>query len=806
MKHTLIVTFLIGVLRAQDNSPLFTIELHDDDTEEVALQNLSPVSAELRAAAMAAAGCVEGSAFGVRRWGNQLSFTCRHPVDRSGLTIAAQWGFSPLVAALKAPRLTTCFYHPDWPYSENDQNLPMQRISKRIAYCGAWTVSGAGPLQVRVKAGYEAGSARRVGWAALVFVLVFGAAGVLLPGKDFLQRHTLTTLFAAACFGWMAVILALDGLRILSLWFGFAGHGRWFWAGLAASTPVLALAAAFSFRRQASVSKAVRRLALFALAGFVLTTAVLCGGPQADSLTILGYGLGAVAFAIAVRTSGAQSRLVRVEQGELAASMERLALKARVQVPKLMLWLAPAGSASGAMAVLGRRRLILISTSLLKLCSRRETDAIVAHELAHFVQRRRVMVFFTACALTAIVMSAAVVEQRLQAWAVLAVILCILVNSAWKRRLEFAADEFSARLTGDPESMGAALLKLSTANQTPFCGSALREMLLSHPWTEKRLRRLAVRRDVAESSCGDAGYDAGPAERAVNRPLPLLLHGLSQYMKFLQAASWVAAFAAGACAWLLPAWPGVVFLAASAIGFFATSALWSRRLRSLVPDVRASLLSLHGAAWAEAPLFGMSPGVGHTVFDSAYDWDVGLARITSSALCYAGDRAAFSLPRAAIHRVELRDGPSIRWVRAKVVCIHLNSGTPESIALTPGPGRTDSERFFDALQKWLEGAGGGETADCALPALDSCKLAERTARRKKAVERSGFLSLCGAHGGSGLHWLLGDSGLELDSGDDVTAGGRAGVDYSVPAAGRGCSSGEIDREELIPTVIQARPW
>jgi len=97
VKQALITTLLCGALwaQAQDNSPALTIELHDDDTEEVTFQNLEPVSADLRAAVMAAAGCLKGSAFDVRR-GNQLSLTCRHAVDRSGLLIATSWNLSPL--------------------------------------------------------------------------------------------------------------------------------------------------------------------------------------------------------------------------------------------------------------------------------------------------------------------------------------------------------------------------------------------------------------------------------------------------------------------------------------------------------------------------------------------------------------------------------------------------------------------------------------------------------------------------------------------------------------------------------------
>lgn len=717
MKQLLLAAFLGITLRAQ----MLTIELRDDSTEDVRFRSAQPVP---RAALAAAAGCIPGSEEDQSRGATHAKFTCRHAVQRSGPRIAASWDFAPLGAALAeagATNLTTCINHPDWPYSDNNQNLPLQSIPRRTAYCGAWPLNaGAGPMQIEVKAGYQARSAWRLGLAALAFVLLFGAAGMLPRGEGFLLRHSLAALWTFSCFAWMGVILWLDGLRMLSLLFGPAGNSRWLWAGLVAVLPPLAVALVYTRRREPLAARALRNPATIAVGAFVVTTAILCGGPQVDPFDLKAYAIGAPLFLLALRLRPSGNRPFALERGELPASLQSLAQKAGVAAPKLMLWQAQDNTPAVAAAMVGRRNMILMSTGLLSLCSQREVDAVAAHELAHFVQNRRLMVYVYALAVMGILLTAAYSEQRLQVWAVVPTMLCALVLSAWKRRLEFAADRFSARLTGDPEAMASVLLRISAANQTPIHGGLFRELLLSHPWTVKRLARLGVGLETAESSPNGPAYAIEFAQ--TNRPLALLLNGLATYFQFLLFRIWIASLAAGVCAWLLHASPiasAAVFLIATAVGFFTISTLWFRYIKQLADKVRMKLLELYGPGWAGAAHCGMSPGSGNTLFDAGYMWDVGLFKISNSALCYAGDRAAFSIPRAAIESIEVGLGPLVRWRRSKVLLIHLRGGAPESIALRIAPDGADAaslrrlQELLDACVRWL-GSGAGGEEDCGL--------------------------------------------------------------------------------------------
>jgi hypothetical protein len=420
-------------------------------------------------------------------------------------------------------------------------------------------------------------------------------------------------------------------------------------------------------------------------------------------------------------------------------------------------------------------------------------DAIVAHELAHFRQWRRALRFVFLLIMVAILLSAAAVDQRLQIWALLPVSVCVLLQRAWKRRLEFAADRFSAQLTGTPEAMAASLVKLDSLNGVPIRGSRLHELFLSHPWTERRLQRLGVGLETAQSSPSVPAYAIDSEEAFSNRPVAVLLQALAKYGPFLHLRIWAISLAAGGCAWVLHASAmtcGLVLIAAVTIGFVALSKLWSRRVAHADGEVRASLVKLHGFDWPESPLWGLSPGEGRTIFDSGYDWDMGLVQLSQEALCYAGDRASFALPRAAVGHIELRPGPPIQWRRGKVICIRIKSGTPECITLRRlsignNAGFPALPESFNSLQQWVEGGRAEPRPGCGLPSFDSVTWPKRRTASERVLPVRDFLrSVVAAVVPA---WLTSSIilGLGHDSANGLTAGGGFRADFPVPGA---CSS------------------
>jgi hypothetical protein len=271
------------------------------------------------------------------------------------------------------------------------------------------------------------------------------------------------------------------------------------------------------------------------------------------------------------------------------------------------------------------------------------------------------------------------------------------------------------------------------------------EIFMSHPWTEKRLHRLGVGLDIAEESPSTPTY-AIDSISSPDRPVAVLLQGLATFARFLLVRIWVAAFVAGACAWLLPAAAaGLVFVAAVAIAFFSISSLWTRRLKQLAGKVRGSAVNLHGCDWPEAPLCGMSPGLGRTIFDSGYDWDMGLLRLSDDGLCYAGDRAAFALPRTAIDRIELRPGPPVRWKRGQVISVRLRSANPEfltfkvSLNFADAVSSSRQQELFESMRRWHAGENAGSQPACGLPPIDAASWPKSSGTRRRIVSVRHFL-------------------------------------------------------------------
>lgn len=726
---TVLATLLLGAVYAQipaaARGPVLTVVLHDDNVEDVTFQGGSAalVSQELRDAAFAAAGCE--SVDEVRGY-HAVKTTCRHAVARAGTVISSSWDFSPLEKVLAksgATGLTTCIEHPDWPFSENDRHLPLQHISGKTAHCGAWPLLPvSGPLELGIKAGYEAKQIQPVIWAAVIFTVLFGAAGWRLGrGSDFLSKHTILTFWTVSCFVWMAIILRLDGLRMLSLWFGSSGNSRWLWTGLVASAPPFGLAFLLSLRQEPAVSAKLRRNAALCLTVFVLTAAVLCGVSQVDPLELAAYALVTPVAIVLLRTrasvgAGGGAKLAAVPQGELLTSFQNLSAKAGIATPGLMFMNIPGSQAAGAAAMVGRRRLILITPNLLDVCSKREVDAILGHELAHFVQYRRAVQSVFLFAMLGLMLTGAAIEQHQQMWLVAAAGACVLLMSATTRWMEYVADRFGVRSTGDPEALASALVKIGGINQTPVRGNGMRELFLSHPWTDKRLRRMNVQIDAAaEPSSGEPKYAIDPASGMgrFSRPLGVFVQRLVKYSPFLLARIWTVSLAAGILIGLLPASDLTALLVlggAVAAGFVGIAALWARNMERVGTAVRELLLKIHGSTWDDAVFCGMAPGLGRTVFDSGYHWDVGLLKIDKSTLCYGGDRASFTVPRAAIRGIELRTGPLVRWTKSHVLCIHLAdsrpAGLPASIAFEASPGaryrirRRLGVALLEKLQSW----------------------------------------------------------------------------------------------------------
>lgn len=166
---------------------------------------------------------------------------------------------------------------------------------------------------------------------------------------------------------------------------------------------------------------------------------------------------------------------------------------------------------------------VAITTGLLELLNEEEVEGVMAHELSH-VHHRDILIATVAATIAGAI---AFIANMLQFGAmfgnrergsnpiimiVMAIILPIaasIIQMTISRSREFMADEGAARLTGHPEWLQAALVKLSNYNSrgevqgatpenahmfiiSPFDGKnfSFSNMFRTHPTTEQRLERL----------------------------------------------------------------------------------------------------------------------------------------------------------------------------------------------------------------------------------------------------------------------------------------------------------------------------
>jgi len=203
--------------------------------------------------------------------------------------------------------------------------------------------------------------------------------------------------------------------------------------------------------------------------------------------------------------------------------LRRLAARAKVPVPKLYLMpmATPNAFATGRDPA---HAAVAVTTGILEVLDRRELEGVLAHELAHVVNRDTLISTIAATIAGVITQVAQMLfwfggsllrsddeEEGGGMFAQLGVLIvapiaATLLQLAVSRSREYAADETGAQLTGDPHALADALARLQSGNQAmpydrapatahlfivnPLSGGAVMGLFSTHPPMEERVRRL----------------------------------------------------------------------------------------------------------------------------------------------------------------------------------------------------------------------------------------------------------------------------------------------------------------------------
>lgn len=273
-------------------------------------------------------------------------------------------------------------------------------------------------------------------------------------------------------------------------------------------------------------------LLLGALTGLFMFIGNLLGG---TSGMVLGFAiavvmnLGSYWFSDTIALKMAGAREVSVEEAPgLHRLVDELAREAGLPKPRVALVESDAPNAFAT----GRspsRGLVAVTTGIMQILDRRELAAVIAHELGHIKNRDVLVSTIAATFAGAITMIANIAQWSLIFGGLggsddeeegggigdlvggllmifLAPIAATIIQLAISRAREFGADRTGAHVSGDPEALASALVKLEASSRRiplpvnpaaahlfivkPLTGASLASLFSTHPSTEARVARL----------------------------------------------------------------------------------------------------------------------------------------------------------------------------------------------------------------------------------------------------------------------------------------------------------------------------
>jgi heat shock protein HtpX len=275
--------------------------------------------------------------------------------------------------------------------------------------------------------------------------------------------------------------------------------------------------------KRSNFGAALRTTILLAsLTGLLVVIGALIGGPQM-ALVFLGiallFNLGAYWFSDKLALT--MSRAKPIEESEAPRLYQIVReLTTRADLPMPRLYMIPQDQPNAfATGRSPKHAAVAVTRGITRLLSEDELRGVLAHELAH-VRHRDILITSVASAIGGAITYLGYMllffggdddESPLGlvaslALVILAPIAATIIQLAISRQREFSADATGAEITGNPESLASALLRLEEGakampmevNQAaeplyivkPFSGGGLASLFSTHPPIEERVRRL----------------------------------------------------------------------------------------------------------------------------------------------------------------------------------------------------------------------------------------------------------------------------------------------------------------------------
>ncbi len=412
----------------------------------------------------------------------------------------------------------------------------------------------------------------------------------------------------------------------------------------------------------------------------------------------------------------------QLSSGELSERVSALVAKARRPPIKVFVSFSVRSQVSTAFTLPGKS--IYLTAPLVRSLSKREVDAIVAHEIAHFSHSSRGQ--WTAIALAMVLFGTPVsgILLSLPGGLLGAMLLPLIVLFAalrGARRREFAADLSAAALTADPRAMISSLARISRNNKIPLDMNSVAEWLSTHPSTRKRIQALAAAARLGaadvQTLCSsddpgdcyelpqqeDAGTIFTPGWQTVNA-------GVYGWTVLLGSSG-----AGFSVALLLNRWAGagaVPLLGGIALGCLLTKGLAAAVMASNYARLRRRLEAKLGVS---GRLVGLAVDSEPRMYEGRRFSDAGLLRFAGGRLCYQSERTTIALNPADVVDVAMVAASPANWIRLvpRVRFRRPESGDVEVFILHPVNWFPTQRRLFNSIERWRAAETAAEATSIA---------------------------------------------------------------------------------------------
>jgi STE24 endopeptidase len=544
------------------------------------------------------------------------------------------------------------------------------------------------------------------------------------------------------------------------------------------SQPVLA-----HVRELSRPRKEVRREALsYLLLAMVPLSCTLVGvGATRDNVSAAAIWLLA-GFALVFVGRWVYARVTRLfphalTLGDLRERVYELARRAGVRLQEIYILPASQRRMANAFATSGNH--ILLTDYLVAHLSRREVEAVVAHEMGHLRRRHTLMI---PVALLAIYFGWTMASDFLGSLGAMAVsrlglgrmaeavgsvdLLPLFLLSGLLplrfllRRFERSADAQAAKLTGDPEALISALGKLARLSLLPLRWSWWTDTMSTHPSMIRRGEALARRFGVphermerllrGEDTLDDGHFELPAATLSPDRVFTTLFKaGLGQTL--LWTVIGVSVLSGVLSSWAVhqAGWGAGTFAVAFVGGGLVLQLLLNVLAASGYEDLGRRLaerLGREGFSVADGLFVGFAPDDSPRIYEGQGVWDVGFLVLGRDGLAFLGDQARFRLARGQVEAVRLGIGtPS--WWRVGSVYVDWRSeeGSTRTFHLR-GRGRTlwglrrNTQDLAKRLASWLRSPEGGDLPELPPPpVMDVAGLHPRQALRLRYLVGTCYL-------------------------------------------------------------------